>query len=379
MKRHFGWLSVVAAIATLSAGATLANGNGPSNRPPQANQGGGNQQGHPPQGQQGLGGTISDLTKTSTGASFTLSDPRGGGFTVTTTTATAITRESDGTVVTLANNLKVRVSGQVDKTTKTVTATAIVVDDSLQGTVGNLVIAATGAAFDLTDGKGIVTSIATTTSTAVVNESNTGRAILTEGQTVRLIGAIDATTGLYTATKIVVNDRSPVACDFGKISNLATVSGVSTFTLTYKNGSTVSVATTATTKITNFSDNSVATLANGQGVFVQVAYDATTKILTATSVVVNDGKPKKTGDSASGTVASITVSSSSLSLTVTKASVTPTSTAIQVFVTSSTIIRDARGKKITLSDLTVGAKIKVGGTFDATTQTLTAVSVSVSK
>ena len=103
------------------------------------------------------------------------------------------------------------------------------------------------------------------------------------------------------------------------------------------------------------------------------SYDHKAKLLTATKIVVND-KPVVRPDDAEGKIASI--SSPNFVLTVKEASFKPTGATITVATTATTVI-SKDGKAITFADLTMGARMKIIGTFDATTQTLTATKIKI--
>ncbi len=339
-------------------------------------QGGGHSQGSPHGGQgQGLFGTVTNLQTTAAGVSFTLYGDAQHSLTVTTTSATAITDHATGAAATLFNGVQVKVKGTLDTTGTTLASTVILVDDSVRGSVSSLQITGTGFTFDLTDPAGQKITVSTGSTTLILSGSTGTATALAEGQRVCVFGTYDLTTKVYTAIKIIVQDRVPVAGGFGTIANLLTTNGVSTFTLQGEHGNSVNVVTTAATKISSFSDNSTAALANGQNVCVKGNYDSATQILTATSIVVNDRQPPHSGAFAEGSVGSVDTTAGTLSLTVKKSSFTPTSTAITVTLLSTTIIRDSRGRKINLASVTVGANAKAEGTFDATTQTLTALEV----
>jgi hypothetical protein len=155
----------------------------------------------------------------------------------------------------------------------------------------------------------------------------------------------------------------------GTVANL---NGTTSFTLQGPNGRTITVALTSTTTITSGQTGSAITLANGQNVIVAGTYDPATTTLTATSVTLNDYTTINHAQ-AEGTVASINTTAGSFVLTVERAGgIQPTGGTITVATNSSTTFLQGRHQAVSLSTLTVGADVQVNGTFDTTTQTLTA-------
>jgi hypothetical protein len=365
MKRVSTVLAVL--LAAILPGSVLAQkGHGPSNGGRNSSQG------------SMLIGTVSSLQATATGSSFVLQDGRNT-LTVLTTSATTITNASDGSTATLADGLKVGVKGTYDTAAQTLTATSVVVNNRFIGTVSNVQITDAGYTFDLTTGKSQVIAVTATAAVPVKKASDGSTTAVAEGLQVQVTGIYDATASTLTPTAIVVNDVKPAAHRFGVVANLQTTATGFTFDLTDKKGATLAVATMVTTKILLFSDNSTTTLANGQNVCVSGAYDTTTKVLTATSVIVNDKATPSACLYVAGTVASIDTTAGALVLTLQSSNVQPTGTTVTVKVTSSTVYKAGKGSKASLSAITVGAGIKAKGTFDATAQTLTATEVTLGK
>ena len=238
-------------------------------------------------------------------------------------------------------------------------------------------LAATGASFTLTAPNGATATVNVTATTTIKNESNNSAATLANGEEVDVAGSFDKTGKIFTATAILVDDQIPEPHDyFGTVSNLA--AGGASFTLTGPHKETATVNVSATTTITNYSDGSVATLANGQNVDVTGTIDSTGKIITATAIVVDDRKPPVHLSQAEGTILSLDATNETFILTVTKANFTPTGTTVHVVTTAKTAYCGSKGK-LTFADLTAGAKVQVVGTFDAATQTLTATHISLIK
>ncbi len=81
---------------------------------------------------------------------------------------------------------------------------------------------------------------------------------------------------------------------------------------------------------------------------------------------------------AQGTILSLNATNNTLVLTVTKANFTPTGKTITIVTNAKTAFCSQSGK-IAFADLIVGALMRVAGTLDAATQTLTATRIEVSK
>ena len=159
----------------------------------------------------------------------------------------------------------------------------------------------------------------------------------------------------------------------GTITNLTDTS----FTLQSKEGRTVTVNLTSSTTITSGQTGATVTLANGQNVIVEGTLDPPTATITATSVTLNDFVTINRAE-ARGTIASVDTAAGTFVLTVRRAEhIQPTGGTVTVATTSSTVIMKGRHQQGALTDLTVGSVVEVVGTFDTTTQTLTAKGVGL--
>lgn len=160
----------------------------------------------------------------------------------------------------------------------------------------------------------------------------------------------------------------------GTVSNL---NGTTSFTLTGEHSRTTTINLTATTAITSGQTGAVVTLANGQNVIVVGAFDTATSSITATSVTVNDFTTADHTE-ANGTVASVDAAAKTFVLTVQRAEhIMPTGGTIIVATDTNTRFNKGGHSSGTLADIVAGAEVEVEGTFNTTTQTLTAKSVSL--
>ena len=158
---------------------------------------------------------------------------------------------------------------------------------------------------------------------------------------------------------------------------VASFDGASSFVLQGEHGRTTAVALTSATTITSGQTGNAVTLANGQNVIVEGTYDTATSTLTATSVTLNDYATVNHAR-ARGTVASVDTATGTFVLTVQRADgITPTGGTIVVATSGSTRIMKDRHQQGALTDLTVGAQVEVDGTFDTTSQTLTARGIGI--
>ncbi len=158
----------------------------------------------------------------------------------------------------------------------------------------------------------------------------------------------------------------------GTIANL--VAGTS-FDLQGPDGHTVHVVLSATTTTLSGQTGAAITLANGQKVSVEGAFTASTQTVAATSVTLNDYTTTQR-EQAEGTVASVSAAANTFVLTVQRAGgIQPTGGTITVQVGAATVYMKGRNQSAGFADVTAGAMVNVQGTFDATTQTLTARSV----
>lgn len=160
----------------------------------------------------------------------------------------------------------------------------------------------------------------------------------------------------------------------GTVSNL---NGTTSFTLTGEEDRTVTVNLTSSTTITSGQTGSMATLANGQSVIVEGTFDRATSTVTATAVTLNDFTTINHAE-AHGTVASIDTAAGTFVLTVQRAEhIQPTGGTITVATNPNTIFAIGRHQQGSLSNVTVGSAVEVGGSFDTPSQTLTAKVVGV--
>jgi hypothetical protein len=160
---------------------------------------------------------------------------------------------------------------------------------------------------------------------------------------------------------------------------VAALNGTTGFTLQDGDDRTVTVALTDATTVTSGQTGAAATLANGQSVIVKGTFDRRTNTLTATSVTLNDYTTINHAR-AEGTVASVDTAGGTFVLTVSRADgIMPTGGTITVVTNANTHFGRGHHEDGSLSEVTVGADVEVNGTFDTTTQTLTAKLVAVHK
>ena len=152
------------------------------------------------------------------------------------------------------------------------------------------------------------------------------------------------------------------------------VAGTS-FDLTGRNGNTLHVLLTSTTTVVSGQTGSAITLADGQNVRVEGAFTPATQTVTATSILLND-YTSTDHERAEGTVASVNATAGSFVLTVQRADgLQPTGGTITVQTSSTTVFGKPQHQSGAFSDVTPGATVDVQGSFDATTQILTARAV----
>ncbi len=155
----------------------------------------------------------------------------------------------------------------------------------------------------------------------------------------------------------------------GTVTNL---NGSTGFTLQLQNNNTVAVALTSTTTLTSGQTGLTVPLANGQNVIVEGTYDPTTSTITATAVILNDYTTIRHAE-AEGTVAGVDTAAGSFVLTVERAEgIQPTGGTITVQTSANTYFLKGWNQTGSLTDVTANTRVEVGGTFDTTTQTLTA-------
>jgi hypothetical protein len=155
----------------------------------------------------------------------------------------------------------------------------------------------------------------------------------------------------------------------GTVSGL---NGTTGFTLQGPNGRTISVVLTGTTTIISGQTGSAITLANGLDVIVEGTYDPATSTITATAVTLNDYTTINHA-LVRGTVASVDTAAKSFVLTVQSAEgIRPTGGTITVLTDANTFFVKGLRQRDSLADVAAGGTVDVGGSFDTTSQTLTA-------
>jgi len=173
----------------------------------------------------------------------------------------------------------------------------------------------------------------------------------------------------------------------GTVANL-TAQG---FDLVLPGGQKTAVQIAPATSIFSSKTGAAATLANGQTVEVKGSVDPTTLIVTADRIKLEDGggddhggEHTAAGTQAEGTVAGIDTAAKSFTLTLREAEgFQPTSGMVTIVTTSATVFErhghghDSSGGSADFSIVTIGAQLEAFGTFDSTTQTLTAQRVEV--
>ena len=158
----------------------------------------------------------------------------------------------------------------------------------------------------------------------------------------------------------------------GTVANL--VAGTS-FDLQGPDGRIVHIVLSATTTTLSGQTGAAITLANGQNVSVEGTFTASTQTVAATSVTLNDYTSTQR-EQAEGTVASVNTAANTFVLTVQRAGgIQPTGGTVTVQVGTTTVYMKGRNQTASFADITAGTMVNVQGTFDATTQTLTARSV----
>lgn len=167
----------------------------------------------------------------------------------------------------------------------------------------------------------------------------------------------------------------------GTVSNLSGTSPTLTFTLTEGSGNTVTVVTTASTAVSG-----TTTLADGTVADVIGTLDTTTKNFVATTLQVlpaGTALPSpSTTQRASGTAGTLDATAGTFVLTVTNArGFMPGVTTVNVVTTSTTVFHDDSGATVALADffaaLATTATVYLQGTYDSTTNTFTATSISI--
>lgn len=165
----------------------------------------------------------------------------------------------------------------------------------------------------------------------------------------------------------------------GSVTSLDPAAG---FVLEGRSGREITVALTASTTITSGETGAAATLTEGQSVTVEGTYDRATDTITATAITLNDYIIVDHVQ-ARGAVASVDADAASFVLTVESfgcgAPIEPTGDTITVVTNADTsFVRAGRRRQsAAFSDIAAGGMVEVKGSFDTTTQTLTAEVVSI--
>jgi hypothetical protein len=167
----------------------------------------------------------------------------------------------------------------------------------------------------------------------------------------------------------------------GTVSSLTGTSPTLTFTLTESSGHTFTVVTTASTAVSGST-----TLADGTVADVIGTLDTTTQNFVATSLEVLPAGTALPGPStnqrATGTAGALDATAGTFTLTVTDArGFTPSTTTVSVVTTATTVFHSDPGATVTAADfftaLVATPTVALKGTYDATTNTFTATSLSI--
>jgi hypothetical protein len=198
---------------------------------------------------------------------------------------------------------------------------------------------------------------------------------------------------IVTASNVlpVIEDGSTSTCDdpsrhnpneqIGTVSNLTGTSPTLTFTLTEGSGDTVTVVTTASTAVSG-----TTTLANGTVADVVGTIDPTTLNFVATTLTVLPAGTALPGPSttqrAMGTASILNATAGTFTLTLADThGFTPTTTTVNVVTTSTTLYYDDSGAATTeaalFTTLATTPTVALKGTYDSTTNTFTATSISI--
>lgn len=204
----------------------------------------------------------------------------------------------------------------------------------------------------------------------------------------------------------VVAEGDPTGCTdpsrhnpneyLGTVSNLTGTSPTLTFTLTYGNGNTATVTTTASTALfsaptppagsngaTGTTTTTAPTLANGSTVEVTGTLDTTTQTLVATQIqVLPAGSTTSKLQQAFGTASTLNATAGTFTLTAVRTGgFTPSQLTVNIVTTSTTTYLSDAGATLAEADfftaLTTTPIAKVQGTYDATSNTLTATSIRI--
>ncbi len=179
-------------------------------------------------------------------------------------------------------------------------------------------------------------------------------------------------------TGISGEDRHVPDAFFGTLSALAGAAPTQTFTFTAHEGFSANVVTTAATSIFSSDGALNPVLANGQHVLIKGVFDVTTHTLNATSIMIVIGNPSETH--ASGVPSAGDAVAGTFSLTVHEVEdFVPAGVTIVVATTPTTKFFNEKGTNLGVTDffaaLATATNVEVNGSFDAGTQTMTALSV----
>ena len=160
----------------------------------------------------------------------------------------------------------------------------------------------------------------------------------------------------------------------GTVSGLSGTAPTLTFTLTLGSGQAVTVTTTAATALYG------ATLTDGARIEVEGTLDTTAQTLVATKLEVRGTgslSDDLTTPRAGGTASALNGTSGTFTLTIKRAGgFTVSGTTVNVVTNASTVFRGDKGATLTSADfytaLATTPNVGVEGTYDATTNTLTA-------
>jgi len=169
----------------------------------------------------------------------------------------------------------------------------------------------------------------------------------------------------------------------GVVSNLTGTAPTLTFTLNRGNGMTITVVTTASTAVFGASS-----LVNSSIVEVNGTLDPTTQNLVATQLEVRHvGDPSsESGDAhaprVEGTASSLNATAGTFMVTLQCArGFIPSATTVNVVTSSTTTFRSDAGASLSQADfftaVATTATVEVEGTYDATSNTLTATAVKI--
>lgn len=209
-----------------------------------------------------------------------------------------------------------------------------------------------------------------TGATNVVVDFNLARFVVRDSKVLPIIGEGEG-TGVGDPARHNADDYR------GTVSGVSGTAPALTFTLTRRDGTTVTVATSASTAL--FGNGAIADSAQ---VNVRGTLDTTTQTLTATEVEVRGANQSQREPRVIGAVTDLNADAGTFTLTPQTAQcITPTTTALKVVVTDTTTYRGDAGATQAKADfftaLATTPNAAVEGTVDTATNTLTATSVKV--